>query len=346
MYYRCPTCNLVWYYPLHECVYCHHNVEHILPQHFKIVGITNVNIASVQNPKVPYAVLLLEDEHGQTHTRKTFKTYEIGQTLDWPSGKLDLKTGVALQKIGYDFEATLQTLLTLFPTRTFDPAQKILLKVTLTPTESCPLLTSPELARLMIAWLHTNGAGQDQITLVDRLPRDADVDSILTTSGFAELAQTYAWINLTTEAHESIPDQNVLFDIPQTVLHANFMVHLPILKIPTHKAMAPITESLATLLPGQLGHNLEKMLNYRTSSNLLPDILHVVDAAQAVVNPSSDSFKTVSPKLLLASYSNKPLDRAIADMARKPYHDRLTNTDTNLLGEELAVLQSEWSLFT
>lgn len=46
---------------------------------YKIIGITKINIPSINHKEVPYYILLLEDENYKFHIKKSFKEYSIGE---------------------------------------------------------------------------------------------------------------------------------------------------------------------------------------------------------------------------------------------------------------------------
>jgi hypothetical protein len=85
MYYVCKSCNKFWYNKIEKCLFCHGELKAIEPKKFEVLGSTRVEVPSREHQDVPYFVLLLRDEFGQTHTRKTTKEYKVGDTIT-PSG--------------------------------------------------------------------------------------------------------------------------------------------------------------------------------------------------------------------------------------------------------------------
>lgn len=77
MVFKCEKCNLVWYYPVKKCIYCKGEVKELKEEKYTVKGITEVFIPSKDHSQVPYYDLLLEDENGNLHIKKSFKKYEI-----------------------------------------------------------------------------------------------------------------------------------------------------------------------------------------------------------------------------------------------------------------------------
>ena len=49
---------------------------------YKIIGITEINIPSIDHKEVPYYILLLENENGRYSIKKSFKEYAVGEYID------------------------------------------------------------------------------------------------------------------------------------------------------------------------------------------------------------------------------------------------------------------------
>ncbi|CEG13860.1 3-hydroxyacyl-CoA dehydrogenase [groundwater metagenome] len=81
MIFKCEKCNLVWYYPIKKCIYCKGEVKELKEEKYTIKGITEVFVPSKDNSQLPYYDILLEDENGNLHIKKSFKKYEIGDDI-------------------------------------------------------------------------------------------------------------------------------------------------------------------------------------------------------------------------------------------------------------------------
>lgn len=79
MIYKCKKCGSSWYYPVEKCIYCKIETEKIEQTELKVIGVTEVNVASEGHGNVPYFVALLQDEFGNTAVKKTTKKYNEGE---------------------------------------------------------------------------------------------------------------------------------------------------------------------------------------------------------------------------------------------------------------------------
>jgi len=72
MFWRCERCALDYDYPVGRCMSCLEPLKDMVPLSFKLLHSIEVRIPSEGNPRVPYFVNILEDEHGKQHFRKSF----------------------------------------------------------------------------------------------------------------------------------------------------------------------------------------------------------------------------------------------------------------------------------
>jgi len=80
--YRCSSCDKYWTHPVKQCIFCGGEIKKETSDRLSVTGFTEVFIPSANNEKVPYFVLLLEDEYGNRVVRSTHKKYEIGEIFD------------------------------------------------------------------------------------------------------------------------------------------------------------------------------------------------------------------------------------------------------------------------
>ncbi len=81
MVFKCEKCDLVWYYPVKKCIYCKGELVELKEEKYTVKGITEVFIPSKDHSQVPYYDLLLKDENGNLHIKKSFKKYEVGNII-------------------------------------------------------------------------------------------------------------------------------------------------------------------------------------------------------------------------------------------------------------------------
>ena len=82
MDYYCSNCGKWWKYPIKRCIFCGEKVQEIVETEYRIIGFTQVQVPSIENPKVPYFNYLLEDKNGNKIIIKSFQEHKIGGFLD------------------------------------------------------------------------------------------------------------------------------------------------------------------------------------------------------------------------------------------------------------------------
>ena len=82
MVHKCNNCGKQWYYPVKKCIFCHGDVEEVTIKQTTVRGSTEISIPSPGHEKVPYRDLLLEDENGNFHIRKSFTEYNLGDVIE------------------------------------------------------------------------------------------------------------------------------------------------------------------------------------------------------------------------------------------------------------------------
>lgn len=82
MDYYCNECERWWNYPIKICIFCGEKVQEIVETEYKVLGFTQIQVPSLENPKVPYFNYLLEDKNGNKIIIKSFQEHKIGDSLD------------------------------------------------------------------------------------------------------------------------------------------------------------------------------------------------------------------------------------------------------------------------
>jgi len=78
-----------------ECIYCGSELKQAKPNKFTVLSVTEVKVASEEHKQVPYYNLLVSDEYGNLHIKKSLKKYSEGEVLFGDGGKTrPIKVGV------------------------------------------------------------------------------------------------------------------------------------------------------------------------------------------------------------------------------------------------------------
>lgn len=100
MIHVCKKCGVHWYSPVKRCIYCNDKTEALEPTSFTVKGVTEVFVPSPEHRTVPYYSLLLEDEYGFNHIKKTHKKYGIGDIISTAAEKKQHKGVIAVVGAG------------------------------------------------------------------------------------------------------------------------------------------------------------------------------------------------------------------------------------------------------
>ncbi|MGB9598631.1 MAG: hypothetical protein ACPLZH_02185, partial [Minisyncoccales bacterium] len=166
-YFFCPQCKREWQYPIEKCPYCFKKIEREKTgKKIKVLSCCKVQIPTFLHEKVPYFVLLLEDENGHRWVQKSEKEYKVGDEFVLEKAK-DQKKAVALWKIKYDFYQAIEKIFELLSFE-ISPSFKILIL----PTLETPLHpyfkenTSPEFLSAILSFLLKKGVKKENIKVI------------------------------------------------------------------------------------------------------------------------------------------------------------------------------------
>ncbi|OIP98413.1 hypothetical protein AUK40_01595 [Candidatus Wirthbacteria bacterium CG2_30_54_11] len=332
MYYRCTACQQTWYYPIDRCVFCHQPVTRVTPEKFTIRALTEVQIPSREHQKVPYTVLLLEDEHGQTHTRKTFQSYRVGETIEDTTAAASQRTVIAT-KIRYSLDEAADRLFRLMGPLSIENKSKIAILSSCTDSD-------PALLVLLVDHLLKNGAQTDNITIGERFADDKAITKAKKILAGHPLLSELELVNFSDEAHETIPFRRSLFDIPKRLIGSDLLITLTPLALQTAKENALISSHLAGVFPGQRGSNLQKIAELPFDNPILPKLLCLIDARVAAISDDQDNDRTQRTQLLFLGRDFKAMDKCMCKLFDVPEHTLLANSQYQLAGEEFDVIQS------
>ncbi|PIV64877.1 MAG: hypothetical protein COS09_02525, partial [Candidatus Nealsonbacteria bacterium CG01_land_8_20_14_3_00_12] len=155
MFYRCSKCKKIWQYPIERCPDCFSDLERIKSEKIKVIGISKVTIPTIFHQKIPYFVLVLEDENGNKWTQKSIKEYKIGDLF-----KVEPctdKNAVAIWRIKYDILEAIEKVIELLggPPPNLGWGTKILILPTLVSPKHPYLAinTNPKFLESLIKYL-------------------------------------------------------------------------------------------------------------------------------------------------------------------------------------------------
>jgi len=129
MFFRCPKCKKIWQYPIEKCLDCFEPLEKFSSKKARVIGISKVNIPTILHPKVPFFILVLEDENRNKFVQKSIKEYEIGEFIDF--SPTEDKNAVAVWRVKYDTLEAIEKVVDLVGGLNINKNNKILILPTL-----------------------------------------------------------------------------------------------------------------------------------------------------------------------------------------------------------------------
>ncbi len=314
MFYQCQKCKRTWQYPIEKCPHCFLDLERIKAEKIKVAGVSKVAIPSILHPKVPYFVLLLEDDKGNKWVQKSVKEYKIGEAIE--DEKNLNKEAVAVWRVKYDILEAIEKVIELLGGLEITSASKILILPTLISPKH-PYLgenTSPQFLESIIRYLVEKGGRTENIKVAGQSFDEIPIEASVQKSQLLNVCQEQKITALDLSKENFVKKGN--FEISEEVFSADLVLNLPILKIGKPSA----SENLFKFLKKENYFGLKYLSDekeiFKELINELPKILTVADA-QSVQR--ADQFMAFLG-LILASGSPLNLDRVFAEisMSRLP----------------------------
>jgi uncharacterized protein (DUF362 family) len=346
MFYQCPNCKNIWQYPLEKCPNCFLKLEGIESKDFKVIGVSKVIIPSSLHPKVPYYVLLLEDENGQKLIQKSIKEYKIGDNFERKS--LNDKNAVSIWRVKYDIPETIEKVVSLIGGVKISESSKILILPTLISV-SHPYFrenTHPEVLKEVINFLIKKGAKPENINVAGQSFTETPVEAMAKKSLLLSvcLENKVACLDLGKGSFKRIEKEGLIFEISEEVFKNDLLINLPILKLDSKIGLRGALENLIRLWKKEsfLGQKYlydeeDLILKLKT---VMPEILTIADGT--IIQKSNK--QSVILDLILASYNPSNLDRVFAEIAMVPLPKYLKSVkieEIPVSGREIGEVQFE-----
>lgn len=304
-FFQCPRCKRVWQYPIEKCPDCFLNLERLRSKKAKVIGISKVNIPSLFHFKVPYFVLVLEDENGNRWIQKSEKEYKIGEEFEIEKAKDEgLKGGVAIWKVKYDFLEAIEKIVEILGGLKIESNSKILILPTLEKA-SHPYFrdnTSPEFLEAILKFLFELDTKPENIKVASQSFDEIDIGQKAQKSGLFEICQKYKVMALDLAKGEFLKKGEL--EILKEAFDTNLILNLPILKI----GRAQATENIFFLLKKE-NFLAQKYLYsekevFEKLKRELPEFLTIAEANHV----QDEKGLTHYLNLVLASFNPENLD--------------------------------------
>lgn len=312
MFFQCPKCKRIWQYPIEECPDCFLNLERMKSKKIKVIGVSKVNIPTIFHPKVPYFVLLLEDENGNKWIQKSVKEYKIGDEF-----KLEIsqnKNVVAIWRTKYDVLEGIEKVIEFLGGINVNQNLKILILPTLISAEHPHFAenTSPQFLEATIKYLIEKEVKLENIKVCGQSFDEVPIGLSAQKSQLLNVCQKYKILLLdlsqTNFVKKEVNKYN--FEISEEVFNSDLIINLPILKMGKISA----TENILKFLKKENYLGLKYLYSdeeiIENLNKILPQYLTL---AEAISIQKPDKFVS-HLNLVFASFNSLNIDRVFAEI--------------------------------
>lgn len=304
-------------------------------ENLKVIGISKVNIPTILHTRVPYFVLLLEDENGNKWVQKSSQEYKIGDEFKTESSQD--KNAVAIWRFKYEPLEGIEKVIDLVGGLKVKQAKILLLPTLISPKHSYfSENTSPEFLAAAIKYLLESGVKAENIKVAGQSFDEIPIGASAQKSQLLAVCQEAGITPLDMAQTNFMKKDN--FEISEEVFSANLVINLPILKVGKSSA----SENLFKFLKKEnyLG------LKYLSSdeeivyalTKFLPLILTLAEAQNV---QKRDKFVAYLG-LVLGSFNSLNLDRVFAEITMAGLPEILKNVNIEnipILGRKVEEVQ-------
>jgi len=326
MFYQCPNCHKIWQYKIEKCPWCFGILEGKESKELKVIGVSKVFIPSISHPKVPYFVLVLEDQNKNKFVFKSKREFKIGDRFEIKKG--EDKNGVSIWRVKYDLYEAISKIISL-GNLSIKQNSSILILPTLVsvchPHEREN--THPEVLEELIKILKQMGA--KSIKVAGQSHKETSLEAMAKKSQILSVCQRNGikFLDLEKGNFKRIEREGIVFEISEEVFKNDLVINLPILKIGPEPSFKGATENLTRLWKKEsfLGQKYlyeEKDLLLKLTG-VLPEVFNLADATTIQIS----SQKTANLDLLLGSFNSLNLDRVFAEITSVPVPEYLKGLD-------------------
>lgn len=312
MFYKCPKCDKRWQFPVPQCPDCFENLEKMVSNNIKVIGCTKVSAPSLTHPKVPFYILLLEDEHGNKWSYKSQKEYKENDIFVLDTAKT--KDAVAIWSWRYDISESLEKFEYLLNGFNINEKTTILVLPRLA-SDKHPYLrdnTTPDFLDAILKFLASKGANSLNIMVGAQSFTDTPIELMAQKSQLLEVLQA----NKVQPLILNMAGFDSLYDlkISEFAKKVDLIINIPILKVEKNWA----SENLLYLLEKDNYLALQsKEAKNEAIKKIVEGLPNILTIAQANEVQNADGI-TKTTSIFLASYNPQNLDKVFADIMMSP----------------------------
>ena len=312
-FYQCPKCKKVWQYPIEQCPDCFEKLKRVYSKKAIVIGVSKVSIPSLFHPRVPYFVLLLEDENGNRWVQKSIKEYKIGDIVEYKPS-LD-KNSVAIWRVKYDILEGIERVIDLVGGINVNSETKIVVLPTLISPAHPHLAenTSPGFLDATIKYLIQRGAKPENIKITGQSFNDFPIEASVQKSRFLEVIEKYNVQPMDLSKTDFVKKGEI--EISEEAFQNDLVLNLPILKLDKELGIKGASYNLLKFLKKQSYSSLKYLQGEQYLIEKVKYALpQVFTLADGISIQKSDKF-IVYLGLVLAGFNFTNLDRVFAEVS-------------------------------
>ena len=316
MFYQCPKCKKIWQYPIEKCPNCFLGLERLLTKTVKVIGVSKVNIPTLLHPKVPYFVLVLEDEKSNKWAQKGIKEYKIGDVVEYESTQD--KNAVAIWRIKYDIFEAIEKVIELLGGLEINPQTKILILPTLISPKHPYLAvnTSPKFLESLINYLVKIGGDIKSIKVAAQSFDEVPIEASAQKSQLLDVCLRHQITPLDLAKGNFVKREKngFTFEVSDEVFNADLIINLPILKLDSKLGVRAARENTLKFLKKESYLSLQYLHSQEEIMEKLQEVLpnHLTIADGLTIQKATGL--TAFLGLTLASFNPFNLDRVFAEI--------------------------------
>ena len=347
MFYQCPKCKKIWQYPIEKCPNCFLGLETLLTKEAKVIGISQVTIPTLLHPKVPYFVLVLEDEKGNKWAQKSIKEYKIGEEFKLKPNQD--KNAVATWRIKYDILEAIEKAVELIGDLEINSKTKILILPTLISPRHPYFAqnTNPRFLESLIKYLIKIGGETRNIKVAAQSFDEIPIEVSAQKSQLLDicLKNQITPLDLAKGNFVKKEKDGFIFEISEEVFNADLIINLPILKLDSKLGVRAAIENTLKFLKKESYLSLRYLHSWEEIMEKLPRVLpSYLTIADGLTIQKADGLTTFLG-LILASFNSLNLDRIFGEIVMvKDLPEYLKKTkieDIPIVGRKVEELQYE-----
>jgi len=340
MFYYCPKCKQTWQYPIEKCPECFSQLKREDSQVLKVIGVSKTNIPTILHPKVPYFILLLEDEKSRKFVQKSEKEYKIGDEFKIKAAKN--KSTVAVWRIKYDLEDALEKLLGLVGEIKINPETKVLILPTLISPKH-PYLrenTSPEFLKEVISYFFRKGVRPENVKVAGQSFDEIPIEGSVQKSGLLPVFQELKIAPFNLAQGNFVKKDK--FEVSEELFKNDLIINLPIMKADADLKVKGALFNLLKLLKKENYLSLKYLSSdeeiIQEFKKIIPEILTIAESYKVQRKDGISTFLGIH----LAGFNPLNLDRVFAEIIMSELPDYLKSVrieEIEIVGRQIKEVQ-------